>query len=401
MNTSPVIHLVSNSLAHPENTASNFKVSYNVPFDLRGKRVALVDATFTKSQPNILQESITFKFHPKNKKSDTTIQVNLAPDQTEPLRSMVNMFGSYTSELKQEDGTVLMKSTCTYTASTKEVKINVINLSNYEAKVIFCKSNSSEVFGWVLQDTSLTLISLRQNNPAVPADTERVQFIMRPAQEQTFKFKLSPLVMLQGLEDATSFQKLKQALEFRLVAYPTISFTPEPVTVRPKTGNYKSITELIRNLNSLHNFKQIARLRYILGRVEFIVRGVTEPCHIHLGGLEKHFGFDEHVLVHSEKRRQTYIAQRPPDMTRGTHHFYIYCSLVKGVAVNDKTLPILATVDATLGTYGQQIVHPVQYPLFVDCESGPMQMVEVRIADDTGNSENLLIGRTKLTLAVQ
>ena len=71
------------------------------------------------------------------------------------------------------------------------------------------------------------------------------------------------------------------------------------------------------------------------------------------------------------------------------------------MAVNDKTLPILATVDATLGTYGQQIVHPVQYPLFVDCGSVPMQMVEVRIAGDTGNSENLLIGRTKLTLAVQ
>ena len=155
MNTSPVIHLVSNSLAHPENMASNFKVSYNVPFDLCGKRFALVDATFTKSQPNILQENITFKFHPKNKKSGTTIQ-----DQTEPLRFMVNMFGLYTSELKQEDGTVLMKSTCTYTASTKEVKISVINLSNYEAKVIFCKSNSNGVFGWVLQDTSLAFISL-------------------------------------------------------------------------------------------------------------------------------------------------------------------------------------------------------------------------------------------------
>ena len=57
VNTSPIIHLVSNSLAHPENMASNFKISYNEPFDLCGKRVALVDATFTKSQPNILQES--------------------------------------------------------------------------------------------------------------------------------------------------------------------------------------------------------------------------------------------------------------------------------------------------------------------------------------------------------
>ena len=169
-------------------------------------------------------------------------------------------------------------------------------------QVIFCKSNSSEVFSCVLQDTSLTLTSLWQNIPAVPADTERVQFIMRPAQEQTFKFKLSPLVMLQGLEDATSFQKFKQVLDFRLIAYPTISFTLEPVTIQPKTGNYKSIMELIWNLNSLHNFKQITHLQYILSSVEFIVRGVTELCHIHLGGLEKHLGFDEHVLMHSEKR---------------------------------------------------------------------------------------------------
>ena len=80
MNTSPVIHFVSNSLTYPENMASNFKISYSVSFNLRGKRIALVDATFTKSQPNILQESITIKFHPKNKKSGTTIQVNLTPD---------------------------------------------------------------------------------------------------------------------------------------------------------------------------------------------------------------------------------------------------------------------------------------------------------------------------------
>ena len=47
--------------------------------------------------------------------------------------------------------------------------------------------------------------------------------------------------MLQGLEYATSFQKLKQVLEFRLMANPTILFTLEPVTIQPKTGNYKSI----------------------------------------------------------------------------------------------------------------------------------------------------------------
>ena len=88
-------------------------------------------------------------------------------------------------------------------------------------------------------------------------------------------------------------------------------------------------------------------------------------------------------------------------MTRGTHHFYIYYSLVHSVAINEKNLPLLATVDATKGNYAEQMVHPIQFSLFVDCESGPTQVIEVTISDDVGNIEGLLMGRTKLTLAIQ
>ena len=38
-----VIYLVSNSFTHPKNTASSFKVRYNVPFDLTGTKVALIE----------------------------------------------------------------------------------------------------------------------------------------------------------------------------------------------------------------------------------------------------------------------------------------------------------------------------------------------------------------------
>ena len=68
MNHTKVLHLVSNSFTHPENTASSFKVSYNVPFDLRGRKIALVDATLTKAQDNVLQEKITFTKSYKTKK---------------------------------------------------------------------------------------------------------------------------------------------------------------------------------------------------------------------------------------------------------------------------------------------------------------------------------------------
>ena len=60
MNQIKVLHLVSNSLTHPENSANSFKVSYNAPFDLRRRKITLVDVTLTKAQDNVLQENITF-----------------------------------------------------------------------------------------------------------------------------------------------------------------------------------------------------------------------------------------------------------------------------------------------------------------------------------------------------
>ena len=59
--------------------------------------------------------------------------------------------------------------------------------------------------------------------------------------------------------------------------------------------------------------------------------------------------------------KRVFSANRPPDMTRGIHHFYIYCSLVRSVAINEKNLPLLATVDATRGNYAEQMVHPIHF----------------------------------------
>ena len=114
-------------------------------------------------------------------------------------------------------------------------------------------------------------------------------------------------------------------------------------------------------------------------------------CNIMLGGFEYHFGFDDSILNNRTSEKRLFIAQRPPDMTRGTRHFYIYCSLIKDVAINEQMHPVLATVDATLGSYGEQIVHPVRFPLYMECNKGPQQQILVIIADDMGNTKGLLI----------
>ena len=172
-------------------------------------------------------------------------------------------------------------------------------------------------------------------------------------------------------------------------------------TFQPGPRYYTTINDFIQYLNNMPGFGALANLALVYGKVVLTAAdGITEFCDIDLGGLNNHLGFDDEVL-HVTPEKKTFTANRPPDMTRGTHHFYIYCSLVRNVTINEKNLPLLATVDATKGNYGEQIVHPIQFPLFVDCESGPTQVIEVTVSDDVGNVEGLLMGRTKLTLAVQ
>ena len=79
MQNSKVIHLMSNSFMHPKNTASSFKVSYNIPFDLTGKKLLLsIDIGLMKLSSNVLNETIAIKSHiPPLKKNSTVISNNV------------------------------------------------------------------------------------------------------------------------------------------------------------------------------------------------------------------------------------------------------------------------------------------------------------------------------------
>ena len=100
----------------------------------------------------------------------------------------------------------------------------------------------------------------------------------------------------------------------------------------------------------------------------------------------------DRVLHIKNGETHTFKSAFPPNMTRGTHHFYNYSSPVNGVTINEKILPLLATVDATKGKYEQQVIYSIRYPLFVDCIHGHQQMIEITISDDIGSTENILVG---------
>ena len=141
MDAVKVLHLVSNSFSHPENTASSFKVSYNVPFDLRGRKVALVDATLTKAQENVLQEKITFTKFYKVKKSQTITSKKF--NQASHLSALPNVESSWINLFKLLHGNIRINGQSgisiesVYESATKNVTFIITNRSSSDITLQF------------------------------------------------------------------------------------------------------------------------------------------------------------------------------------------------------------------------------------------------------------------------
>ena len=173
--------------------------------------------------------------------------------------------------------------------------------------------------------------------------------------------------------------------------------TPKIEAFQPGSGHFEKFEALKNPLNSMRDFSNHAVLSFSNGVVQLVTKPSFYKKEINFGGLEHQLGFKDRVLQIKNGETHAFKSSFPPNMTRGTHHFYIYSSLVNGVIVNEK---LLAPVDATKGKYGQQVIHSIRYPLFVDCVHGPQQVIEITISDNMGSTENILAGRTKLTLAI-
>ena len=399
MNQIKVLHLVSNSFTHPENTASSFKVSYNVPFDLSGRKIALVDATLTKAQDNVLQEKITLTKSYKLKKRQVKKlkkfnQASHLVTLPHIESSWNNLFNLIAGEINV-NGHPIVSITSEYESTTKNVTFSITNKTSSKITLQYFTNYRNSIKGW-----NLIKIEPATINKSITTDAEKTISTITITKKAKLRFNIREVDQKPNSSNASYYIQVFKLL-FSYYETTTEPLPKEISTFQPGPRYFKSINDFIQYLNKMPGFEPLASLALVYGKVVLSAgAGITEFCDVDLGGLNNHLGFDEGIL-HVTPEKRVFTANRPPDMTRGTHHFFIYCSLVRSVAINEKNLPLLATVDATKGNYGEQIVHPIQFPLFVDCESGPTQVIEVTVSDDVGNIEGLLMGRTKLTLAIQ
>jgi hypothetical protein len=401
------LYLASNSLTDSKNTSGKFNIHYNKPLNLTGKKIALIGATFTKGQSNVMEEEILVDFIAQtNLQIGPSSRINLASrsiskqpkNWNDFFRNFaLDMYSSGNSKKRQ----TLVQTRVKFNGMLHVAEVTLINLSDFDCVVTYLTNMSD---GW-------PAVTYPSNSSAVllgvtsPVEATQVKLHIKPKQTLKLKFDVSSRRAysfdLYRTEEFRNSQGL--LFQFNILAFASRTPVIRPsVSVRPGPGHFDSIQALLSKINMSPDFKNVGSFSYVAGKVKLQIKAalVGKIKSIRFGGLEHHFGFDESA-INFTTNGPTVIAQRPPDMTRGTHNFFIYTSLVQEVHVNEQRVQLLAVLDATAGAYGQQVQHHVRAPVFIDCVEGDQQKVEVRIADDSGNSLGLLQGNTLLTLAVK
>ena len=404
MDTAKVIHLVSNAPEHPENTSNSFKVSYNVPFDLTGKQVALIDATVTKARGNVDDEKLTITFTSgSTKEIAAKIEGPLVSPTFRDAPFIKNFFTAYNKVIEHNQQKLLtIKYNIPVDSTVYMIEFEIENHGKYSGEISAVTFTRNS---WVYRRGSI--IEHDETRKALPliapiqhrsSEAKKFTFVIRPKEKLLMNMQLNPEIF-DIIESPEGYERFKSDVALTVKTKCAIE---SALVVEPGQGYYQNIQSLINQFNRHNEFKKIAKIALVNSKIHFTVLPTSVPiATMDFGGLESHFRFNDRIISGPITSKTVLIAQKPPDLLHGTHHFYIYCSLVKNNPVNNRLLQILATVDATKGVYGEQVVHHVQYPMFIDCVEGPQQMVEVTIADDTGSIQGLLMGRTKLTLAVK
>jgi hypothetical protein len=403
MSFSSVFYLASNSLTAAQNTSGKFSVLFNEPFDLTGKKIALTSATFTKGQANVLDEKITVDFNPIDEKvKGGPVEKNLSiPASTvmgsEPMLTWEAFFNNFPSTIYSGQRPFINVKT-KYFSNTRQAKITVRNRSDFPCEISYLNERSPGT-AWRV----INVPTQKTERVSSPIEAYKVTLTLAPMRQLVVKIDVARIGRydFNELNSDAGRSRFEDLFQFNIKAIKTLKpLTPTSLVIKPGPGHFDSIDALLSKINK--KLASVGSFKYVAGKVHLRLKPteVKTVKQIKLGGFQHHFGFDSAVLK-LKKKKTNFVAQRPTDMTRGTHNFFIYTSLVKNVHINEQRVPLLAVLDATAGEYGQQVQHHVQAPVYVECEEGRSQKIEVSIADDSGNSTGLLQGNTMLTLAIK
>lgn len=180
-------------------------------------------------------------------------------------------------------------------------------------------------------------------------------------------------------------------VQHNLQSNPTTPLKEPPIQLRIPTGNYESVAELLKEINSLLkkskidvilHYSPIAKKVYILGP-----SGHSLRFHAPLAYM---LGFHPNGWVASGENP---ASPYPCDINGGQYHILLYTNIIEAQHVGDFVVPLLRIVKKE-GSYGDLITFSYDRLHYVPVNKQRLQDIQIELKTDLNTPLRFTYGKT-------
>lgn len=399
---------------HSDNTASRFQTTFPTSYNLSGGEweVGLLEISYVNTIPTIINEHFTLnssKFDDSNAKTYTFKvkgSMYFPPEERQRRRELEEWRNSKTAEelLKQptpphhkKDApkSVLAgrRAFNKFTAEQDDCPFSLTFNKTTERYEIKALKRDLPPTVYLYKDEAVNLKLVNPEGRTVDGGKFRQLWTETLKKGSVYVSEVKPNALIA------------ETIGFKIM-------NTECLTISIPKGFYATPDKLVEALNRdtehpLANWdkseasggKQACGYRFAYNKSENrIMLGLTQHTDLTFrDDLHKLLGFSKN---HYKGGRHT--AERPPLMTQGIYHLYLYCDLCAPIRVGNMLVPLLRTIDVPSSKYWGQVTSTrFQRPMYNPVAKSSFNSVRIEIYDDTGQPITFSEGRTIVTLHVR
>jgi hypothetical protein len=165
-------------------------------------------------------------------------------------------------------------------------------------------------------------------------------------------------------------------------------------------NNYTNVTAIVTALNRILQ-DSIMMTRFTVSadnRVTMLLYRRERVILQEITAAMMGFKINDFKIPSTWKTTLRYLATRPPNVHLPLQNIYVYCNIVREIAVGDTFAPLLQVVPVQNKVYGSVQHHEFLNPLYMSLAMDEVSVIEIKLCDQRGNVIAFDIGNVIIKL---
>lgn len=246
-----------------------------------------------------------------------------------------------------------------------------------------------------------TLAIFPSNSPAESYPGNRTSDFTIPLSEH-LRFPKSEQwkVGLLEIQIPITFYNLDDSFDENIIVF---KHHTERFVEKVPAGSYKSITELVREINKIlfrfRLLKNFSKVYYYESSNTILIRVKQYQTIIFSPRVAKIFGLPEELKVENPESDSQVYRSQTADLWKDLHHLFIYSNITEDRIFNSSSIPLLGTVSIKNNRFGSLLVKNFPQPEVLKIRYDYYSSIHFEILNEAGENVRFRSGSVVLKLA--